>query len=80
MAVNGNTNGSWWLTALQTVGFPIVACMGFAWWSHTTIQWEREKMLPAIETNTEVLREVKQTLVRMHPLVSAAKPHPTEDP
>jgi|GEM_PF-3037873 len=55
---------SFWLTAIQTVGFPIIACIALGWMSYKTIEWERQQMLPAIEANTQVLRDVKEELSR----------------
>lgn len=66
--MNGNGK-SWWLTALQTVGLPTAACIVLAYVFNETIEWERDKMLPAIEknaavvqSNTDVLKEVNETL------------------
>lgn len=71
MAENGNgTNGkSWWLTVIQQVAFPIIACCVVTWFAYQTIQWERDQMLPALRDNTaainsnsDVLREVKSAI------------------
>lgn len=58
-----------WLKFVHQVGFPVAATLGIAWFANSAITWEREKMLPAleanskaIETNSEVLRQLPSSL------------------
>lgn len=51
--------------ALERYGFAVVACCGIAWFANTAIEYERTKMLPAIEDNTKAIErntEVFRTL------------------
>lgn len=64
MAENGNGK-SFWLTALQTVGFPIVAAGILAWFAYTTINWEREQMMPAIRDNATALVKTCEMLEKV---------------
>lgn len=54
---------------LERYGFATLACLGIAWFANTAIEYEREKMLPAleanskaIERNTEVIRQLPTEL------------------
>lgn len=66
---NGVSTKSLWLNALNTFGFPTVACMAITWFAYDAIKWERDQMMPvltnnktAVEMNTETMRAVKDTL------------------
>lgn len=60
---NGNGNGkltidvnrSFWFSALQTFGFPVVGCLVLGWFANSAINWEREQMLPAIQKSQSTL-------------------------
>lgn len=64
MAENGNGK-SWWLTALQQVAFPILACLALAWTFNETLQWEREQMLPVIRDNATALDKTCEMLEKV---------------
>lgn len=51
-----------WTTLVQTLGFPIVAAGILAWFAYTTVNWEREQMLPTIQQNTTALNNTTKTL------------------
>lgn len=53
---------SFWLAALQTVGFPIVAAVAISWGMYDSIRWEREQMLPAIQASAEAIRGTSDAL------------------
>lgn len=53
---------TFWMDAIKIVGFPIVACVGFAWFSYKTIEWEREQFVTALNRNAEAMQAVKMTL------------------
>lgn len=46
------------ITAISTVGFPIVACLGLGYFCYTITN----KMLEVIQTNTEALASMKEEL------------------
>lgn len=60
---NGHGNGkltidmnrSFWFSALQTFGFPVVGCLVLGWFANSAINWEREQMLPAIQKSQSTL-------------------------
>lgn len=68
-----------WVTLVQTVGFPIVACLAVFWFANRAIEYERDRMTPAleacskaIETQTNqakaadlTMQRVNETLVRL---------------
>lgn len=51
-----------WVNLIQTLGFPIVAAGILAWFAYTTVNWEREQMLPTIQQNTTALNNTTKTL------------------
>lgn len=51
-----------WITVLQTFGFPVASAVVLALFAHKCITWEREKMLTTIEKNTTALEAVNRTL------------------
>lgn len=57
---------SFWLQALQTVGFPTVACIAITWFAYDAIRWERETMIPAITSNTKTQESVQDSLDRLN--------------
>lgn len=63
--------GSWstLMQLFERYGFAGLACLGIAWFANTAIEYEREKMLPALEStakaierNTEVIRQLPAEL------------------
>lgn len=68
-----------WVTLIQTVGFPVVACLAVCWFANNAIEYERERMTPALEacsksietqvqqarTTDETLKRVNDTLIRL---------------
>lgn len=66
-----STDTPWdkWIKAFQTLGISTVAACALSYFAWSTIQWERDQMLPAlhnsktaIEGNTDVLEDTKQVL------------------
>ncbi len=49
---------------IKNVGIPIVAMIVLGWFSWETVQWERERMLPAIERNN-LLMERNSSLLEI---------------
>lgn len=43
------------LRVLERYGFAVVACCGIAWFANAAIEYEREKMMPALENNTKAI-------------------------
>jgi hypothetical protein len=62
VAENGGGTRNFWINVIQTVGFPIVAAFILAWFAYSTIQWEREQLLPALRDNTDALKLVLEVL------------------
>lgn len=61
---DGDTNGinrPSWLSVLNTFGFPTLAAMAVAWFCYQCVIYEREKMQPTIEKNTQVIEANTQT-------------------
>jgi hypothetical protein len=50
---------------VEKLGIPVALSAVLFWWAYTTVKWEREKMLPAIERNTAVLEDVEQAIERV---------------
>lgn len=74
-----------WPRLVQTVGFPIAACVALGWVYNSTISWERDKMLPALEataksidTNSEVLRSVNLSIQKLPASLQAERQHELE--
>lgn len=49
---------------VKNLGVPLVAMIVLGWFSWTTIQWERDRMLPAIERNN-ILMERNTALMEI---------------
>ncbi len=49
---------------VKNLGVPLVAMIVLGWFSWTTIQWERDRMLPAIERNN-ILMERNTALMEL---------------
>ncbi len=50
------------LELIKTVGFPVVACLAIAWFANSAIEWERDKMLPALENTAKAIEKNSQVL------------------
>ncbi len=59
---------------IKNLGVPIVAMCALMWFSFTTINWERERMLPAIERNNILMERNSQL---MEALIVRIDAHPT---
>lgn len=57
-----------WTRMIQTVGFPAVGCLAIAWFAYSTVEWERSKMLPALEANAKAI-EVNSEVLRTLPAI-----------
>jgi hypothetical protein len=47
---------------VKNIGVPIVAMIVLGWFSWETINWERERMLPAIERNNILMERNSQLM------------------
>lgn len=68
-----------WVTLVQTVGFPTVASLAVCWFANRAIEYERDRMTPALECSTkamesntqftrdanETMKQVRDCLIRM---------------
>ena len=72
MATEVNPQYEFWSKFVQAVGLPIAATVAVSMIYLRTLDWEREKMLPALErsstsldTNTEVLRGFRMAIEKL---------------
>jgi hypothetical protein len=78
---NGETATSgarWWVQAIQTLGVSTAAFFLLGFWANRTIEWEREKFLPALErsnsvtqTNNDVLKESTEVMRSVKAVIQA---------
>lgn len=61
MAGDTDAGKASWLSVLNTFGFPTLAAMAVAWFCYQCVIYEREKMQPTIEHNTQVIEANTQT-------------------
>jgi hypothetical protein len=47
---------------VEKLGIPVALSAVLFWWAYSTVKWEREQMLPAIERNTAVLEDVEHAI------------------
>lgn len=47
---------------LERYGFATLACLGIAWFANTAIEYEREKMGPALEANTKAIERNSEVI------------------
>jgi hypothetical protein len=59
---------------VKNIGVPIVAMIVLGWFCWETINWERERMLPAIERNNILMERNSQL---MEVLIVRIDAHPT---
>lgn len=47
---------------IERYGFATLACLGIAWFANTAIEYEREKMGPALEANTKAIERNSEVI------------------
>lgn len=63
----------WWVQAVQTLGVSTAAFFLLGFWANRTVEWERDKFLPAIERSNSVVQSNNEALRQNNEVISAVK-------